>query len=57
MDKNSVVTVEEKGAVPEIKERQATMDYLRSLPVKNKSELPIIPVDERPAEVRAIKMG
>jgi hypothetical protein len=33
------------------------MDHLRSLPVKNKSELPVIPVDERAAEVRAIRVG
>ena len=44
-----------KGAVREIKEWQAIMDHLRSLPVKNKGELPVIPVDERAAEVRAIK--
>jgi len=39
----------------EIKEWQAIMDYLRRLPVKSKGELPVIPVDERAAEVRAIK--
>jgi 5'-nucleotidase len=33
------------------------MDHLRSLPVKSKGELPVIPVDERAAEVRAIKVG
>ena len=33
------------------------MDHLRSLPVKNPGELPVIPVDERAAEVRAIKAG
>ena len=56
-DKESLATVSEKGAVREIKEWQAIMDHLRSLPVKNKSELPVIPVDERGAEVRAIKVG
>jgi hypothetical protein len=30
---------------------------LRALPVKNGSELPTIPVDERANEVRAIKVG
>jgi 5'-nucleotidase len=30
------------------------MDHLRSLPVKNPGELPVIQVDERAAEVRAI---
>jgi 5'-nucleotidase len=43
------------GAVSEIKEWQAIMDHVRSLPVKRKGELPMIPVDERAAEVRAIK--
>ena len=57
VDQGSVDTVAEKGAVREIKEWQAIMDYLRSLPVKNKGELPVIPVDERAAEVRAIKEG
>ena len=57
MDRSSVATAAEKGAVREIKEWQAIMDHLRSLPVKNKGELPVIPVDERAAEVRAIKDG
>ena len=57
MDKGSVATVAEKGAVREIKEWQAIMDHLRSLPVKSTGELPTIPVDERAAEVRAIKVG
>ena len=56
-DQASVATVTEKGAVREIKEWQAIMDYLRSLPVESKGELPTIPVDERAAEVRAIKVG
>jgi hypothetical protein len=33
------------------------MDYLRRLPVANGRNLPIIPVDERATEVRAIKAG
>jgi 5'-nucleotidase / UDP-sugar diphosphatase len=57
VDKDSVATSAKKGAVREIKEWQAIMDYLRSLPVKNKGELPVIPVDERAAEVRAIKVN
>jgi 5'-nucleotidase len=57
MDKQSVATVTEKGSVREIKEWQAIMDHLRSLPVKDKGELPVIPVDARAAEVRAIKEG
>jgi 5'-nucleotidase len=57
VDKNSVATGKGKGAVREIKEWQAIMDYLRDLPVTKKGELPVIPVDERAAEVRAIKAG
>jgi 5'-nucleotidase / UDP-sugar diphosphatase len=56
-DKSSVATGSGNGAVREIKEWQAIMDHLRSLPVKNPGELPTIPVDERAAEVRAIKAG
>ena len=57
MDQSSVATVTENGVVREIKEWQAIMDYLRSLPVKNAGDLPIIPVDVRAAEVRAIRAG
>ncbi|NOT12525.1 MAG: bifunctional metallophosphatase/5'-nucleotidase [Methylococcaceae bacterium] len=56
-DKASLATMTGKGAVREIKEWQAIMDHLRGLPVKTKGELPVIPVDERAAEVRAIKAG
>jgi len=55
IDRNSVVTAAGSGAPREIKEWQAIMDHLRNLPVKNKGELPTIPVDARAAEVRAIK--
>jgi 5'-nucleotidase/UDP-sugar diphosphatase len=57
VDKGSVATGARKGAVSEIKEWQAIMDHLRTLPVKAPGELPVIPVDERAAEVRAIKEG
>jgi 5'-nucleotidase len=57
VDKSSVATGAGKGAVREIKEWQAIMDYLRRLPVKSKGELPVIAIDERAAEVRAIKVG
>jgi 5'-nucleotidase len=57
MDRTSVATAPQKGAVREIKEWQAIMDHLRALPVKTAGELPTIPVDERAAEVRAIKAG
>lgn len=56
-DKNSLATVSFNGVINEIKEWQAIMDHLRTLPVKNPGELPVIPVDERAAEVRAINMG
>jgi 5'-nucleotidase len=56
-DPASLDTVTQKGAIREIKEWQAIMDHLRSLPVRNPGELPMIPVDERAAEVRAIKIG
>jgi len=55
LDKKSVATVGKSKAGREIKEWQAIMDHLSSLPVKTKGELPVIPVDERAAEVRAIK--
>jgi 5'-nucleotidase / UDP-sugar diphosphatase len=57
VDKGSVVMGAGKDAIREIKEWQAIMDYLRGLPVQSKGELPAIPVDERAAEVRAIKAG
>jgi 5'-nucleotidase len=56
LDKRSVDTAKKNGAVKEIKEWQAIMDYLRTLPAMP-GELPVIPVDERAAEVRAIKVG
>jgi len=57
MDKGSVAIGTGQDAGREIKEWQAIMDYLRSLPVDRKDELPMIPVDERAREVRAIKAG
>jgi 5'-nucleotidase len=56
VDKDSVDTTTVKGVVQEIKEWQAIMDHFRRLPAK-KGELPVIPVDERAKEVRAIKAG
>jgi len=56
-DRKSVATGGKNKAAKEIKEWQAIMDHLRSLPVKSKGELPIIPVDDRAKEVRAIKEG
>jgi 5'-nucleotidase len=57
LDKSSVATGTGKNAGREIKEWQEIMDYLRTLPVKKKGDLPVIPVDEPAAEVRAIKVG
>ena len=56
-DASSVATETGKNAGREIKEWQAIMDHLRRLPVKSKGELPMIPVDERAAEIRAIKVN
>ena len=56
MDKDGVAAAAGNGAVGEIKEWQAIMDHLRSLPAKP-GELPVIPVDDRAKEVRAIKVG
>ncbi len=55
IDRASLDTRTQKGAIEEIKEWQAIMDHLRALPVKIPGELPVVPVDERAAEVRAIR--
>jgi len=55
VDKASIAKGTGKEAGLEIKEWQAIMDYLSSLPIKSKGELPVIPLDARAAEVRAIK--
>ncbi len=55
MDKDETVLSANK--VTEIKEWQAIMDYLCKLPVMEGSKLPVVPVDKRAAEVRAIKMN
>jgi 5'-nucleotidase / UDP-sugar diphosphatase len=51
------VTSADNGVATEIKEWQAIMDHLRRLPVKTPGDLPVIPVDDRAAEVRAMKAG
>ena len=56
-DPSSIDTGTGKNAGREIKEWQAIMDHLRNLPVETNGELPVIPVDARAAEVRAINMG
>ena len=57
MDKSSIDTGAGTDAVNEIKEWQAIMDHLRRLPVKTPGGLPMIPVDQRAAEMRAIKVA
>jgi 5'-nucleotidase / UDP-sugar diphosphatase len=57
VDKTSVATGSGNQAAREIKEWQAIMDHLRALPAAKPGELPAVPVDERAAEVRAIKLG
>jgi 5'-nucleotidase len=54
-DKGSVAMGSGNDALREIKEWQAIMDYLRSLPVKTPGELPTILLDERAMEARAIR--
>ena len=57
VDHSSIAIVAGNGGVQEIKEWQAITDHLRSLPVEKAGELPVIPVDERAAEVQAIQVG
>jgi 5'-nucleotidase/UDP-sugar diphosphatase len=57
MDRTGVDTARRNGAVREINEWQAIMDHLRNLPTKSPGVMPIIPVDERAAEIRAIKVA
>ena len=55
IDRTSLDTATRQGAVQEIKEWQAIMDHLRRLPVARPGELPVVPVDARAAEGRAIR--
>jgi 5'-nucleotidase/UDP-sugar diphosphatase len=55
MDKDETALTNNKTT--EIKEWQAIMDYLRKLPVKKGDKLPIIPMDARAAEIRAIRIN
>jgi 5'-nucleotidase len=57
LDAETVAAGAGKDGVREIKEWQAIMDHLRKLPVAAPGKLPVVPVDERAAEVRAIKVG
>jgi len=56
-DQASIATGGAPDAALEIKEWQAIMDYLRQLPPGPGGGLPVIPMDERAAEVRAIMAG
>jgi 5'-nucleotidase/UDP-sugar diphosphatase len=55
MDKNELSM--RSNTVREIKEWQAIMDYLVQLPVNKNDKLPLVPVDKRADEVRAIKVN
>ena len=57
IDRDSIATAEQTGAVTEIKEWQAIMDHLLRLPAATAGGLPVIPVDERANETRAIRAG
>jgi len=57
LDATSVVTKATGGAIQEIKEWEAIMEHLRSLPVKNPGDLPSLVIDDRATEVRAIKIA
>lgn len=57
IDQGSVATAQRANAVREIKDWQAIMDYLRALPATRKGGLPVIGVDARSSEVRAIRIG
>jgi len=57
LDRAGIATQVGGGAPREIKEWQAIMDHLRGLPVKGQGKLPVVPVDERAKEIRAILVG
>ena len=54
VDKSSIATIQRGSGLQEIKEWQAIMDYMRSLPRSNKGELPILGVGENATEIRAV---
>ncbi|MEI6682523.1 MAG: bifunctional UDP-sugar hydrolase/5'-nucleotidase [Bacteroidota bacterium] len=57
IEMDRVETALATNQMTEIKEWQAIMDYLCKLPVKKGAKLPVVPVDKRAAEVRAIKQN
>ena len=54
---NGLAFVPKNKAGQALKSRQAIMDHLRRLPVERQGDLPVIPVDARAAEVRAIDVS
>ena len=54
LDRSVIAALRGGKDVHEIKEWQAIMDHLRGLPSKGTGQLPVVPVDGRAAEVRAI---
>ena len=57
VDKGSIATESRNDVVQELKEWQAIMDYLSALPKKDNEKLPMVPVDDRASEARAIQTG
>ena len=57
LDRSAIAAVSGGKGVREIKEWQAIMDHLRGLPSKGSGQLPVVPVDERASEIRAIQVG
>ena len=57
IDKDQVVNGTGAASSLEIKEWQAIMDYLKSLPKKNEKGVAVLEMDERSKEIRAIKVG
>lgn len=56
-DPSSIDMGNGESAKREIKEWQAIMEHLMNLSVANQGDLPVIPVDARADEVRAIREG
>jgi 5'-nucleotidase len=56
IDKDEVVNGTGAASSLEIKEWQAIMDYLKSLPTKNDRGIAVLELDERSTEIRAIKV-
>jgi 5'-nucleotidase/UDP-sugar diphosphatase len=57
IDRSGIDLKPQNGVLREIKEWQAIMGHLRALPSARPGQLPMIAVDSRAAEVRAIRIG